>query len=83
MKAKASTGTSGSFSGLPEYQLNLNVSLLLKDILEQHGYQVVMTRTDNDTAISNKERAELVASQVQKSVYVSMQTAMILLFPAH
>ena len=63
MKAKASTGTSGSFSGLPEYQLNLNVSLLLKDILEQHGYQVVMTRTDNDTAISNKERAELVASQ--------------------
>ena len=63
MKAKASTGTRGSFSGLPEYQLNLDVSLLLKDILEQRGYQVVMTRTDNDTAISNKERAELVASQ--------------------
>ena len=50
-------------SGLPEYQLNLDVSLLLKNILEQRGYQVVMTRTDNDTAISNKERAELVASQ--------------------
>ena len=63
MKAKSSTGTRGSFSGLPEYQLNLDVSLLLKDILEQRGYQVVMTRTDNDTAISNKERAELVASQ--------------------
>lgn len=63
MKTKASTGTSGSFSGLPEYQLNLDVSLLLRDILEQRGYQVVMTRTDNDTAISNKERAELVASK--------------------
>ena len=63
MKAKASTGTRGSFSGLPEYQLNLDVSLLLKDILEQRGYQVIMTRTDNDAAISNKERAELVASQ--------------------
>ena len=63
MKAKASTGTRGSFSGLPEYQLNLDVSLLLRDILEQRGYQVIMTRTDNDTAISNKERAELVASQ--------------------
>ena len=63
MKAKASTGTRGSYSGLPEYQLNLDVSLLLKNILEQRGYQVVMTRTDNDTAISNKERAELVASQ--------------------
>ena len=78
MKAKASTGTRGSYSGLPEYQLNLDVSLLLKNILEQRGYQVVMTRTDNDTAISNKERAEL----VRKSAYVFMQTVMILLlFP--
>ena len=33
MKAKASTGTRGSYSGLPEYQLNLDVSLLLKNIL--------------------------------------------------
>lgn len=63
MKAKASTGTRGSFSGLPEYQLNLDVSLLLQKILEQRGYQVVMTRTDNDTAISNKERAELVTAK--------------------
>ena len=63
MKAKCSTGTAGSFSGLPEYALNLNVSLKLRDILEQRGYQVVMTRTDNETAISNKERAEYAASQ--------------------
>lgn len=63
MKAKATTGTQGTYSGLPEYQLNLNVSLLLKDILELRGYRVVMTRTDNSTAISNKERAELAASQ--------------------
>lgn len=63
MKAKCSTGTQGSYSGLPEYELNLEVSLQLKDILEQRGYQVVMTRTDNETAISNKERAEYVASE--------------------
>ena len=63
MKAKCSTGTQGSYSGLPEYELNLEVSLQLKEILEQRGYQVVMTRTDNKTAISNKERAEYVASQ--------------------
>ena len=63
MKAKCSTGTQGSYSGLPEYELNLEVSLQLKEILEQRGYQVVMTRTDNETAISNKERAEYVASQ--------------------
>ena len=30
MKAKASTGTQGTFSGLPEYQLNLDVSLKLQ-----------------------------------------------------
>ena len=63
MKAKASTGTQGTFSGLAEYQLNLDVSLKLKKILEDRGYQTVLTRTDNDTAISNKERAEYVAEQ--------------------
>ena len=63
MKAKASTGTQGAFSGLPEYQLNLDVSLKLQKILENRGYETVLTRTDNDTAISNKERAELVASK--------------------
>ena len=62
MKAKASTGTQGTFSGLPEYQLNLDVSLKLQQILENRGYQTVLTRTDNDTAISNKERAEYVAA---------------------
>lgn len=62
-KAKASTGTQGTYTGYPEYQLNLDVSLKLKDILEERGYQVVMTRTDNETAISNIERAQYVAEQ--------------------
>ncbi len=63
MKAKSSTGTQGTYSGLPEYQLNLDVSLKLQDELVRRGYKTVMTRTDNDTAISNRERAEYVASQ--------------------
>ena len=46
MKAKASTGTQGTFSGLPEYQLNLDVSLKLQKILEDRGYETVLTRTD-------------------------------------
>lgn len=57
MKAKATTGTSGSFTGIPEYELNLDISLALRTELENRGYSVVMTRTDNDTAISNAERA--------------------------
>ena len=62
-KAKATTGTTGKFSGLNEYELNLQVSFLLRDELEDRGYEVVMTREDHDTAISNKERAELAAAE--------------------
>lgn len=62
-KAKATSGTSGNFSNLPEYQLNLDVSLKLRDELEKRGYRVVMTREDNDTAISNSERAQLAAEE--------------------
>ena len=57
MKAKASTGTQGSYTGVPEYQLNLDISLALQTELEARGYKVILTRTDNDTAISNSERA--------------------------
>lgn len=59
MKAKATGGTTGAYTGLPEYQLNLDVALKVRDLLEERGYQVVMAREDNDTAISNKERAQL------------------------
>lgn len=59
MKVKCTTGTQGNYSGVPEYQLNLDISLQLRDELESRGYRVVMTREDNDTAISNSERALL------------------------
>lgn len=62
-KAKATTGTTGNYSGVPEYQLNLDISLLLRDELTSRGYEVYMTREDNDTAISNKERAEFAAEK--------------------
>ncbi len=59
MKAKATSGTSGTYSGIPEFQLCLDISLMLKSELESRGYDVLMTREDNDTAISNSERATL------------------------
>lgn len=63
MKAKCSTGTEGTYSGIPEYQLNLDVSIKLKQILEDRGYKVIMTRTDNDAAVSNAERAQMAYNQ--------------------
>ena len=59
MKTKATGGTYGRFSGVPEYQLNLDISLALRDALKEKGYQIIMTREDNETAISNSERAQL------------------------
>ena len=59
MKMKATTGTQGRFTGINEYELNLDISMMLAQELEKRGYQTVLTRTDNDTAISNAERAVL------------------------
>lgn len=57
LKAKATSGTEGRFTGVPEYKLNLDIALRVRDRLIELGYVVIMTREDNDTAISNMERA--------------------------
>ena len=56
-KARVSSGTSGVATKKPEYILNLEASMVLKEILEQKGYKVVMTRSNHDVNISNAERA--------------------------
>lgn len=58
-KAKVASGTSGVSTGTPEYQLTLDVSLKLREELEERGYQVMMIRESNDVDISNAERAEV------------------------
>ena len=60
-KFRVSGGTQGRFTGIPEYELTLAVSLLLRDILTQRGYTVVMVRETNDVDISNAERAAIAA----------------------
>lgn len=69
MKAKCTSGTTGKYTGIPEYQLTLDISLLLRTELESRGYQVVLTREDNETAISNSERA-LMAADSGADIYV-------------
>lgn len=69
MKMKATGGTQGRFTGVPEYGLNLNISKQLRAELETRGYEVLLTREDNETAISNKERAVL-AGEWGADIYV-------------
>lgn len=69
MKAKVSGGTSGVSTGVPEYQLNLDVSMKLRDELAERGYEVLMVRESNDVDMSNAERAE-VANNADADAFV-------------
>ena len=60
-KDKFASGTQGVYTGVPEYELTLAVSMQLQEELKTRGYEVIMTREDNDTAVSNVERAQIAA----------------------
>ena len=68
-KARVTGGTTGRFTGIPEYECNLAVSLRLREVLVSRGYRVVMTREDHDVNLSNRERAEI-AAQAGADVFV-------------
>ncbi len=56
-KFKVSWGTQGVATNIPEYELTLSASKILKGYLEQMGFKVIMTRETNDVHITNSERA--------------------------
>ncbi|WP_314794667.1 N-acetylmuramoyl-L-alanine amidase [Eggerthia catenaformis] len=58
-KAKVTYGATGNYTHKTESQLNLEVGLKLKSVLESRGYKVVMVRTSQNVNISNKERADI------------------------
>lgn len=68
-KAKVAGGTRGVSTGIPEYELTLQVSLKLRDALEEKGYQVLMIRETNDVNISNAERA-IVANDAGANAFI-------------
>jgi N-acetylmuramoyl-L-alanine amidase len=69
MKTKNPGGTEGIVTKLPEYKLNLEVALKLEQQLNSLGYQVVMTRDNNDGDISNIGRAQ-VANNCNADMFV-------------
>lgn len=59
MKIKDGGGAQGVATGTPEYLVNMRVSVKLKGYLEQKGYTVIMTKTDNSVSLGNIERAQI------------------------
>ena len=68
-KIKVSGGTSGIASGIPEYQLTLDIGLQLRDELEKRGYTVIRVRETNEVNISNSERAA-VANEADADAFI-------------
>lgn len=70
-KAKVSAGTSGVYTKRPEYEVNLEIGLMMRDYLESCGATVIMTRTTNDVNISNIERA-MIAVNANADVFLRL-----------
>ena len=69
MKPRVAGGATGVETGIPEYEIALQISMNLKRRLEAAGVRVVMTRTTNDVNISNAERAQI-ANKAKAALFV-------------
>jgi len=59
LKEADNIGAKSPHTGLMEYELNLQISLKLRDLLTKRGYKVVMVRTKNSGSYSCIDRAQI------------------------
>ena len=59
LKTKCTSGTTGNFTGVDEYIINLQIAEKIRNKLVDLGADVLMTRQSHDVDISNIERAKM------------------------
>ncbi|MBU3142557.1 N-acetylmuramoyl-L-alanine amidase [Clostridium sp. CF012] len=59
MKIKEPGGGQGINTKTPEYMINMRVAVRLKRLLEEKGYKVIMTKTENKQMLGNIARAQV------------------------
>ena len=70
-KARVASGTAGVGTKKPEYAVNMEAALILKQLLQEKGYEVVMTRESNDVNVSNVERA-VIANEAKADMTIRL-----------
>lgn len=70
--AKMSYGATSATTGKREYEWSMEFTLRLEEELVARGYEVVLTRKENDVKISNADRA-LMAGESGAELYLSIQ----------
>jgi N-acetylmuramoyl-L-alanine amidase len=68
-KPRITAGATGVMSGVPEYEIDLEIATNLQRRLRAAGVTVVMTRTTNDVDISNVERAQI-ANKAKADLFI-------------
>lgn len=71
-KQCATSGNVGATYGIKEYELNLSYAKALKAELEKRGYQVTLTRDENEVDMSNQSRA-LFANSSGATTFIRIQ----------
>ncbi len=59
LKIKDGGGADGIVTKTPEHIINMKIAVKLRKLLEENGYNVVMTKTKYEESLGNIERAEI------------------------